>query len=304
MTLRAWVVFTALCVIWGTPYFFIKLALHDLAPAVVAWGRIAVGAAVLLPLAWKRNLIRPMLAHKGAICAFALVELVIPFVAISVGERWITSSLAGILIATVPLAVIMLSPLFGVREKLSVKRVAGLAVGFIGVITLLGIDTVSGIHQWIGVGCMAVATAGYAAGPLIVQRHLADVDELGAIAVSLGVATAMLLPAAIVAAPASMPSTQSLLSIAALGVICTALAMWLYFYLIVAAGASRASVVAYINPAVAALLGVFVLHEHFGLGSVLGLALILFGSWLATGGSRQTAHAHHAAPAADSGSTH
>lgn len=295
MTWRTWAAFTALCVIWGTPYFFIKLALQDLSPAVVAWGRIAVGAAVLVPLAWKRGLIRPVLAHKGTICAFALAELVVPFVAIALGERWISSSLAGILIATVPLTVIVLSPAFGIKEQLSGRRIAGLAVGFLGVVTLLGIDTVSGIQQWLGVGCMAIATIGYAAGPLIVQRHLSDVDELGAIAVSLGVATIMLLPAAIASAPARMPSAQSLISIAILGVICTALAMSLYFYLIVAAGAARASVVAYINPAVAALLGVLVLHEHFGVGSILGLILILFGSWLATGGARKSSEAHRVA---------
>lgn len=299
MTWRVWAVFTALCVIWGLPYFLIKLALLDLSPSVVAWGRIAVGALVLLPIAWKRGLIRPMLAHKGAICAFALVELVVPFVAIALGERWISSSLAGILIATVPLTVIVLSPLFGIKEKLSGRRIAGLAVGFIGVVTLLGLDTLSGTLQWLGVGCMAIATVGYAAGPLIVQRYLSDVDELGAIAVSLGVATIMLLPAAIASAPARMPSTQSLVSMAVLGVICTALAMSMYFYLIVAAGAARASVVAYINPAVAAVLGVFVLHEHFGLGSMLGLILILFGSWLATGGAHQANQGHRAA--ADTG---
>jgi len=301
VTWRAWAAFTALCVIWGLPYFLIKLALQDLSPAVIAWGRIAVGAAVLLPLAWKRGLIRPVLAHKGTICAFALAELVVPFVAIALGERWISSSLAGILIATVPMTVIVLSPLFGIKEKLSGKRIAGLAVGFIGVVTLLGLDTVSGTLQWLGVGCMAIATVGYAAGPLLVQRHLSDVDELGAIAVSLGVATIMLLPAAIVSAPTTMPSVQSLISIAVLGVVCTALAMSLYFYLIVAAGAARASVVAYINPAVAALLGVLVLQEHFGVGSMLGLILILFGSWLATGGARKSAAGHGVAADAGAG---
>ncbi|HEY4369407.1 MAG TPA: EamA family transporter [Steroidobacteraceae bacterium] len=291
MTWRAWAIFTALCVIWGTPYFFIKLALVDLAPPVIAWGRIAVGTAVLLPLAWHRDLIRPVLAHKRAICAFALVELVVPFVAIAMGERWINSSLAGILIATVPLTVIVLSPLFGIQQRLSGKRIAGLAVGFTGVVTLLGIDSISGTLQWLGAGCMLIATIGYATGPLIVQRYLSDVDELGAIAVSLGVGMIMLLPFAILSAPAHLPSVQSLTSIVILGVVCTALAMSMYFYLIVAAGASRASVVAYINPAVAAILGVFVLHEHFGIGALLGLLLILFGSWLATGGAKNQAHA-------------
>ena len=131
---------------------------------------------------------------------------------------------------------------------------------------------------------MLGAILGYAIGPLIVQRYLAEVDSLGALAASLAVATLVLLPAALLQAPSAVPSAASLASLAALGVLCTALAMLLYFYLINAAGAARASVIAYVNPAVAALLGVVVLQEHFGLGMALGLALILFGSWLGARG--------------------
>lgn len=295
MNWRTWVVFAALCAIWGVPYFFIKLAIAEVSPACVAWTRVALGAAILLPVAWKRGVLRPLLAHKGAICAFAVAECVIPFFTIALGERWISSSMAGILIATVPLTVVVISPLFGVKERLGTRRLTGLAVGFVGVVALLGIDTISGLQQWLGVACMVVATVGYAMGPLIVQRHLVDVDELGAVAASLGVATVALLPAAMLSAPVRMPSALALTSIAVLGLVCTALAMWLYFYLIAQAGAARATVVAYINPAIASLLGVFVLHEHFGVGSMVGLALILFGSWLATSASRKAAQEASAA---------
>jgi drug/metabolite transporter (DMT)-like permease len=212
--------------------------------------------------------------------------MVVPFLLISLGEQWISSSLAGVLIATTPLTVILIAPLFGIREKVGARRWLGLAIGFVGVVVLLGIDTISGLYQWLGVACMIGAILGYAIGPLIVQRYLAGVDSLGALAASLVVATLVLLPAALWQAPAALPSMASLGSIAALGVLCTALAMLLYFYLINAAGAARASVIAYVNPAVAALLGVFVLDEHFGIGMVLGLVLILFGSWL---GARKSA---------------
>lgn len=289
MTWRIWMVFAALCAIWGIPYFLIKLAVAELSPACVAWTRVALGAAVLLPVAWKRGALPAVLAHKRAICAFAFAELVVPFFMIALGERWISSSMAGILIATVPLTVVVISPLFGVKERLGIRRKVGLGVGFIGVVALLGIDTISGLQQWAGVACMLIATGGYAIGALIVQRKLADVDELGAVAASLAVATVVLLPLAALSIPDRMPSVIALSSIAVLGLVCTALAMWLYFFLIAAAGAARATVVAYINPAIASLLGVFVLHEHFGLGSMLGLALILFGSWLATSAARKTA---------------
>jgi drug/metabolite transporter (DMT)-like permease len=276
-----------LCAIWGVPYFFIKLALQDLSPAVVAWTRLALAAAVLVPIAWHRGVLRPVLAHKRAVIAFALAELAIPFSVIAMGEQWISSSLTGILIATVPLMVIVIGPAFGIRERPGARRLIGLAIGFLGVVAILGLDTGHGPMLWAGVACMLVAVIGYAVGPLIVQRYLSDVDELGALAGSLVVATLVLLPLAAASTPRHMPSALSLGSVIVLGLVCTALALLLFFYLIGAAGAARATVVAYINPAIAALLGVLMLDEPFGIGSATGLAMILLGSWLATHKPRQ-----------------
>lgn len=289
MSARTWTAFIVLCLIWGIPYFLIKVALVDLSPAVVAGGRIALGAAVLLPIAWHRGVLKPVMAHKGAIIAFALCELVVPFSAVSVAEVWISSSLTGVLIATVPLMVAVIAPLFGIRERIGPRRIVGLAIGFAGVVALLGIDRLSDAQQWLGAAVAFFAVVGYAVGPLIVQKHLAGVDELGATAASLTVASIVLAPFAFYFAPEQAPSTTSVASVIVLGVVCTALALMLFFYLIHSAGAARAAVVAYINPAVAALLGVLVLREPFGPGLVIGMAMILFGSWLATSGKREVA---------------
>jgi drug/metabolite transporter (DMT)-like permease len=282
MTWRVGAAFAALCVIWGVPYFFIKVALTEVPPIGVAWGRIALGAAFLLPVAWKRGALGQLSAHKGAVCAFAFAELIIPFVLISLGERWVSSSLTGILIAAVPLIMIVLAPLFGVHEPLGARRLIGLLTGLLGVVVLLGLDTVSGTLGWLGVGCIVISTVCYACGGLIVQRYLTGVDEMGAVAASLVFATLVLLPGAIWWAPSKVPSPLVLTSIAVLGVVCSALALSLAFYLIARIGAARMAVVTYVNPAVAAVLGVVVLHESFGKGAILGLALILLGSWLAT----------------------
>jgi drug/metabolite transporter (DMT)-like permease len=281
-TWRVGLTFVALCVIWGLPYFFIKLALVGLPPVGVAWGRIALGAAILLPIAWRRGTLLELARRKRAVCAFAFAELIGPFFLICVGERWVSSSFAGILIATVPLIVIAVAPLFGVHERLGGRRLLGLVVGFIGVVILLGLDVTQGPLWWAGVACIAIATVGYAFGSLIVQRHLADVDELAAVAASLAVATVVLLPAAALTIPRVLPAPQVLVAMLVLGMVCTALALWLYFFLIAQIGAARAAVITYVNPAVAVLLGVVVLHESFGLSSALGLGLILLGSWLAT----------------------
>jgi len=279
--------FAALGVIWGLPYFFIKIAVQELSPLVVAWGRISLGALLLLPIAWHRGALRGLWPHRTALIAFALAEFAIPFCMISFAERWIASSVTGILIATVPLTIALISRFFGLHEPLGAWRLAGLIMGFSGVASLLGFGAISGPAGWAGVGCMLLATIGYAIGPLIVQRYLSGVDSSGAAAASLLVGSLVLLPFAIYAFPSHMPSTMALTSMAVLGTICTALAMLLLFYLIGQAGASRASVITYINPVVATLLGVLILHEHLGVGGITAFALILLGSWLATRGRRR-----------------
>jgi drug/metabolite transporter (DMT)-like permease len=283
MSWRARIVFVLLCIVWGVPYFFIKLAIVELSPFAIAWGRNALAAAVLLPLVINARARDSIWRHKGPICAYAFAEIVVPFSIVPWGERWISSSLTGILIATLPLTVILLSPLFGVRERLTARRLIGLVIGFIGVLVLLGVDHVSGLFGWIGVGCMLLATVGYAIGGLIVQRYLAGADLLPAVAASLAIASLVLLPPVLLwGTPTHVPSALALGSIVVLGIACTAVALLLYFFLIAEAGAARAAVITYVNPAIAALLGVMVLHEHFGLSALLASSTILIGSWLAT----------------------
>jgi drug/metabolite transporter (DMT)-like permease len=293
VNLRTGLLFAVLCVFWGIPYFFIKLALVDVSPVCVAWSRITLGALVLIPVAWHQGTLAPALRHKGAILAFAITELVIPFSLIAIAERALSSSLTGVLIATLPLVVVVIAPWFGIRESFSVRRILGLLLGFAGVVVLLGFDTISGAAQWLAVGALGVAVIGYAAGPLVVQRYLQGVDEISSVALSLGAASLLLFPFALATRPLAMPSALSIGSIAVLGFISTAAALLLYFYVIHAAGAARASVVAYISPAIAALLGIVVLHEHVGLGIVLGLALILFGSGLGSSGAAKSGAAVH-----------
>ncbi len=293
MSWRAWGAFAALSIIWGLPYFFIKLAVAELSPMTVAFGRVTLAALVLVPIAWRRGALRSLGGHRTAIFAFAMAEFVIPFALISVGERWISSSVTGMLIAMVPLSIALMQRFFGVHERLGFWRILGLGLGFIGVAALLGFGTISGPLGWAGVACMIVSTLGYAIGPLIIQRHLSGLDPYGPLTASLLAASLVLAIPAALSLPAQMPSATALASMAILGVVCTALAMVLMFYLVNHAGASRAAVITYINPAVAALLGVSLLHERLGVGGVLAFALILLGSWLATRGAapRRTAQA-------------
>jgi len=285
VTWRGWTAFAALGIIWGLPYFFIKIAVQEVSPFTLAFVRVLLATLILMPIAWRRGALRSLAKHKAPIVAFGLIEFAIPFSLISLGERWISSSVTGILIAMVPLSIALIQRFFGIREALGGWRIAGLAIGFIGVAALLGTGPVSGALGWAGVGCMLVSTLCYAVGPLIIQRHLHGLDSIGPLAASLGVASAILLIPAALEIPSSLPSANALASIAVLGIVCTAIAMLLMFYLVRHAGASRASVITYINPVVATLLGVLVLDEHLGIGGFIAFALILLGSWLATRGA-------------------
>jgi drug/metabolite transporter (DMT)-like permease len=282
VSLRAWAAFAALALIWGFPYLLIKFAIAEIPPAAIACARLLLGSALLLPLAARRGVLTEALRHWRAVAAFALAELVLPFTLIAVGERWISSSLTAILIATLPFMVILVGLLFGVRESLTLRRLLGLACGFAGVVTLLGFSPVHGTNGWLGVLCVLAATAGYATGSLIVQKHLEGVDELGAVSLSLAISAVVLLPFALVSLPAHMPSKLAIGSVVVLGLVCTAVALWLYFYLVGCAGAARATLFTYINPLVATLAGVLLLDESFALTTALGMALILLGTWMAS----------------------
>jgi drug/metabolite transporter (DMT)-like permease len=286
---RVWLAFAALGFLWGIPYYFIKIAVVHLSPAVIACGRLTTAALVLLPVAWYRGALRGIGSHAWAICAFAFVEFAMPFCAISSAEQWIPSSVAGILIATVPLVVLALSRFFSVHEPLPATRLVGLVVGLAGVAALVGVGPVHGARGWLGVLAMMAAAVGYATGPLIIQRYFRGFDALGPVAASILVADAMVLVPAFLQRPGSLPPAEAWMAIAILGVPCTAVAMLLMFYLVSVAGAARATVITYINPVVATLLGTIQLHENLGIGGYVGLALILGGSWLST---------RHAAPAA------
>jgi drug/metabolite transporter (DMT)-like permease len=285
MSPRAWALFVLSSLIWGIPYLFIKIAVEaGVPPAFVAWSRIALAGVLVVPLAWYRGALRGLRGRGRSIVAYTACEVAVPFVLIAVGERYITSSLAAILIATMPLMVALLSWWLRPAERPTGLRLAGLLIGFGGVVALLGFDVAGRRGELLGAGMVLLATVGYAIAPIIVSRYLADLDPLGPVTASLIVGTIVLLPAALATPPAGMPGQAALVSIAVLGVICTAMGLVVFFRLIVEAGPSRASVITYVNPFVAVVVGVLVLGERLGGMSIAGLILILAGSWLSTGG--------------------
>lgn len=286
--------FLALGVVWGIPYLLIRVAVDDIPPVLVAFGRTLIGALLLLPVAAMRGVLLPALRRWKPLLAFTLVEIALPWWLLGYAETRINSSTAGLLIATVPvIAAAMLA--FSGHEALDRRRALGLAMGLAGVAALVGLDI--DMHNGLAVGAALATALGYAIGPIIIDRHLSDVSPLGVIAASLGLAALLYLPFLASARPAALPSSQALGSVIALGVVCTALAFLLFFALIAQVGPARATVITYLNPVVALMLGVLILDEPLTAGMLLGFALVLLGSWFAT--SRRTSPRQAGAPATD-----
>jgi drug/metabolite transporter (DMT)-like permease len=281
---RAWVLFATVSVIWGMPYLFIKIAVEEVSPSVVAWSRLAIAAAVLLPVAWKLGALRGLGGRWQVLTMFAAIEMAIPWPLIGYGEIHVSSSLAAILIAAVPLFVALLATRFDHSERPTPTRLLGMLIGLVGVVALVGIDIGGKRDELLGALAILVAAFLYAVGPMIVKRRLSDVDPMGPVAASLGIATLLVTPFALADVPDSVPSADTLVSVAVLGVLCSALAFLLFFRLIAEVGPGRATVITYINPVVALALGVAILDESVTTGVAVGLLLILAGSWLSTDG--------------------
>lgn len=283
MTTRGWLAFAGMSLVWGVPYLFIKLAVDDgLSPAFVAWGRVAIASALLLPLAWRTGAMDGLRRQWRFVSLFAILEMVVPFPLIAAGEQRVSSSLAAILIASVPLLIAFIALRFDAEERVGGSRLIGLLIGLGGVMVMLGVDVSGRFDELLGAVMILVAAVGYAIGPMIVKRHFADMNPLGPVTAALTVATVLLTPAALLSAPTSLPSSTAIVSVLVLGVVCSAIAFLLFFTLIAEVGPGRASVITYVNPAVALLLGVTLLDERIGIATLTGLLLILVGSWLST----------------------
>jgi drug/metabolite transporter (DMT)-like permease len=284
MTARAWWLFLAVSVLWGIPYLFIKLAVEDLSPVWVAFGRIVVAFVVLLPYAWHKGALRGIGKRWRPLLVYCVVEICLPWPLIGFGEQRVSSGLAAILIAAVPLIIALMALRIDHEERAEGARLVGLIVGFAGVVVLLGLDVAGRPGELLGAFAILLAAIGYATGPMIIKHRFGELDPLGPVTASMGISALVLAPAAAFSAPPAMPSAQTLLSVLVLGLACSALGFLLFFALIHAVGPGRATVITFVNPVVAVALGIVLLGEGLGPSAIAGLLLILAGSWLSTGG--------------------
>jgi drug/metabolite transporter (DMT)-like permease len=281
MTRRGLLLFVAMCVIWGIPYLFIRVAVSELTPATLVFLRAGIAALILVPIAISRGELRPVLAKWRSLIAFAAIEIGIPWLLLSSAEQKISSSLTGLLISAVPLVAFVIALVLGNRDRMGLAGVGGLLLGIVGVAAIVGFDLRA--TSTVAMVEIALVVVGYALGPAILARYLSDLPSVGVIASSLALCAVAYAPVVVIQWPASVPTPGVLASVAVLAIVCTALAFLVFFALIAEVGPVRATVFTYVNPAVAAILGVAVLGEAFTAGMAVGFVLVLIGSALATG---------------------
>lgn len=270
-----------MALIWGIPYLLIRIAVAEVSPPVLVFARTTIGAAVLLPLAIARVDLHRTVERWRWVAAFGLVEVAGPWVLLGWAEQQVASSLAGLLVAGVPLVGVVIAVLTGGRDRhVTGIGLAGLLLGLVGVVAIAGTDL--NVKNAAAIGAIALVVVGYALGPWILAHKLVGVPSLAVMAPSLTLSALIYLPVAIVQWPATAPSPGAIASIVVLGLVCTALAFVLFAELIAAVGPVRGTVITYINPAVAALLGVLVLSEPFTPAMAVGFGLVIAGSLLAT----------------------
>ncbi len=294
MSRKGWALFLSLSVIWGTPYLFIRIAVESVEPAVMVFLRVALAALLLLPIAAARGQFHGIRRYLPWVALFGFVEITGPFLMLGYAETALPSSTTALLIAGVPIVAAIIARSTGLDRHLGITRIAGLAIGIVGVATLVGLDIPG--DQWWAVAAAGVTVVGYALGPIVITTRLGGAPPLAVISLALAMNALLYAPFAWIQRPTEPVPAAAWWSIAALGILCTAIAFLFFFALVAEVGPSRMTVITFLNPAVAITLGVLLLAEPITWGLVLGFPLVLLGSYLATRPDRNPAAAVEDAP--------
>ena len=285
MTRKSLFHFALVGLLWGIPYLLMKVAVEDFPPAAVVAGRTLIGAAILIPVALYRKTFKGAVLGFKFVALYALMEMIGPWILITTAEQEINSGLAGLLVSTVPIFSTIITSLRGDHSVWQFKRIVGIVVGFIGLILVVGIESLSGNSDPVSIAMVILASVGYAYAVIMITTNLPLVDGIAINGLAMAITTIFWSPVAIAQWPSSI-SLNATLSLLALGIFSTAFAFMLFFKVMAEIGPARGSLVTYLNTAIAVVLGVIILNEPLTVGIIVGLPLVLIGSYLA---SRKTA---------------
>jgi drug/metabolite transporter (DMT)-like permease len=283
MSRRALFHFAVSGLFWGIPYLLMKVAVRDIEPAVIVCGRVLIGAAILIPIAMRQKVLMDAIRGWRYVIPYAIFEMMIPWILITNAEKQISSGLAGLLIATVPIWSTIFASMSGDKTVWHSKRLVGMLVGFIGLIGLVGYESIIGSSDPLSIAMMLVAAISYSYAVNMISQKLPDVSGIAINGLAMVFTSIAYAPLMIVQFPeASTVSKESAASLLALGVFSTALAFISFFIVLKEIGPARASIGTYVNTAVAVVLGVMILSEPLTIGIIIGLPLVMIGSFLAS----------------------
>jgi drug/metabolite transporter (DMT)-like permease len=282
MSRKGWLLFFAVGLIWGIPYLMLKVAVEELTPSVIVFSRVLIGSAILIPIAIKRGSLKSALLNWKYVLPYAVGEMVLPWILITTAEKKVTSGLAGLLIATVPIWSTILASLRGDKTVWHHKRLLGLLIGFLGIVLVVGIESFSGNQSLLAIAMLLIAAMGYAWAVTMINAKIPHVDGIAINGVAMFFTLLVFLPFTIAQLPKHIPAGRVILSIVGLGTLPTALAFILFFILLKEIGPARGSLVTYLNTAFAVVLGIIFLREPITLGIAIGLPLVLIGSYFAS----------------------
>ena len=285
MSRRNLILFLLAGFLWGIPYLFIRVAVDPetgFSPAIVVFMRVFIGALILIPISiYDKSL---FIAIKGwkYIAVYALFEMVIPWILIGTAEQSITSGLAGLLVASVPIFSTIITSMYGDKSVWHPRRLFGMAIGFLGVFLLVGIESFTGSSDPIAIFMMLGASVGYAYAVIYITRKMPGVSGVAINAIAMAMTALFYSPALFLLWPDHKISLSATYSVIALGIFSTGIAFAVFFAVMAEIGPTRASLVTYMNTAFAVVLGVLILSEPLTIGIIVGLPLVLIGSYLAS----------------------
>ena len=285
MSRRNLILFLLAGFLWGIPYLFIRVAVdpdNGFSPAIVVFIRVFIGALILIPISiYDKSL---FVAIKGwkYIAVYALFEMVIPWILIGTAEQSISSGLAGLLVASVPIFSTIIASIYGDKSVWHPRRFFGMAIGFLGVFLLVGIESFTGSSDPIAIFMMLGASVGYAYAVIYITRKMPGVSGVAINAIAMAMTALFYSPALFLLWPDHKISLSATYSVIALGIFSTGIAFAVFFTVMAEIGPTRASLVTYMNTAFAVVLGVLILSEPLTIGIIVGLPLVLIGSFLAS----------------------